>query len=69
MKIVELTNKVLLPITNEEQDLLERFEGDGPIAKSQLNEREQVVANNLTVKDVLLRTNDAGKIFYRKRIS
>jgi hypothetical protein len=68
MKIVELTNKILLPITNEEQDLLERFEGDSSIAKSQLNEREQVIANNLTVKDVLLRTNDAGKIYYTKRV-
>jgi hypothetical protein len=69
MKILELTNKILLPITNEERDLLERFEGDEPIAKNQLDEREQVVANQLTVKDVLLRTNDAGKIYYKKQIS
>jgi hypothetical protein len=69
MKIVELTNKVLLPITNEEKDLLDRFISDEPIAKNQLDEREQVVANQLTVKDVLLRTNDAGKIYYKKQIS
>ena len=68
MKIVELTNKVLLPITNEEQDLLERFVGDMSILKSQLNEREQLLANQLTVKDVLLRTNEDGKIYYKKRI-
>jgi len=68
MKIVELTNKVLLPITNEEKDLLERFIGETPIAKNQLNEREQVIANHLTTKDVLLRTNDSGKIYYKKRI-
>lgn len=67
MKIVELTNKVLLPITNEEKDLLEKF-SDQPIAKSQLDEREQVIANHLTVKDVLLRSNDQGKIYYKKRI-
>ena len=69
MKIVELTNKVLLPITNEEKDLLDRFTSDEPIAKNQLDEREQVVANQLTVKDVLLRTNDDGKIYYKKQIS
>jgi hypothetical protein len=69
MKIVELTNKILLPITNEEKDLLERFIGETPIAKNQLNEREQVIANHLTTKDVLLRTNDSGKIYYKKRIN
>jgi len=69
MKIVELTNKVLLPINNEEKELLERFVGDTPIAKSHLNEREQVIANHLTTKDVLLRTNEAGKIYYKKRIN
>jgi hypothetical protein len=68
MKIVELTNNVLLPITNEEKELLERFVGDTPIAKSHLNEREQLLANHLTNKDVLLRTNEAGKIYYKKRI-
>ncbi len=67
MKIIELTNKILLPITNEERDLLDRF-GDDPVAKSQLDEREQVLANQLTVKDVLIRTNNDGKIFYKKTI-
>jgi hypothetical protein len=68
MKIVELTNKLLLTITNEEHELLEQFTGDASIAKSQLDEREQMIANQLTVKDVLLRTNEAGKIYYKKRI-
>ena len=68
MKIVELTNKILLPITNEESQLLNRF-GDSPIAKSQLDEREQLLANSLTVKDVLLRTNQDGKIYYKKQVN
>jgi hypothetical protein len=67
MKIVELVNNLHLPITNEESNLLERFIGDTPIAKSHLTEREQVLANQLTVKDVLLRTNEDGKIYYKKR--
>lgn len=69
MKIIELTNKVLLPITNEEHELLSRFDGDSVISKSQLTEREQLLANQLTVKDVLLRVNEQGKIIYKKRIS
>lgn len=68
MKIVELTNNINLPITNEEAELLEQFVGDTPIAKSHLGEREQTLANQLTVKDVLLRTNKDGKIYYKKRI-
>jgi len=69
MKIVELTNKVLLPITNEETELLSKFVDESPIAKNQLTEREQVLANQLTIKDVLLRINENGKIIYKKRIS
>ena len=69
MKIVELTNKLLLPVTNEEHELLERFIGDIPIAKSHLDEREQLLANNLTVKDVLLRTTNDGKIYYKKIVN
>jgi len=69
MKIIELTNNLLLPITNEESSLLEKFIGEELIAKSQLDEREQLLANQLTVKDVLLRTNEAGKIYYKKIVS
>lgn len=68
MKIIELTNNLNIALTNEEVDLLEKFNAD-PIAKSQLNEREQVLANQLTVKDVLIRTNNDGKIFYKKTVS
>ena len=69
MKIVELTNNIQLPITNEESELLERFVGDTVIPKSHLNEREQLLANQLTVKDVLLRSNTDGKIYYKKIVS
>ena len=69
MKIVELTNKVLLPITNEEHELLSRFDNNTVLPKNQLDEREQVLANQLTVKDVLIRINEQGKIIYKKRIS
>jgi hypothetical protein len=68
MKIVELINNISLPITNEEAELLERFVGDTAISKTHLEAREQLLANQLTVKDVLLRTNENGKIYYKKRI-
>ena len=68
MKIIELVNNITLPITNEEAELLERFVGDTAISKTHLEAREQLLANQLTVKDVLLRTNENGKIYYKKRI-
>ena len=67
MKIIELTTKILMPITNEESQLLDRFIDGNVLSKNQLNEREQLLANQLTVRDVLLRTNENGKIYYRKR--
>ena len=69
MKIIEVTNNLSLAITNEEHELLGRFSTEEKLAKSQLTEREQIIANQLTVKDVLLRTNEDGKIYYTKRLS
>jgi hypothetical protein len=67
MKIVELTNNIKLPITNEEADLLAKFDEGVNIAKNEFNERQQLVANQLVNKDVLLRRNQDGKIFYKKK--
>ena len=68
MKIIELTNHTQIHINNEEAEILERFGNDAEIPKSCLSEREQVLANQLTIKDILLRTNNDGKIYYKKRI-
>ena len=68
MKIVELLNSIRLPITNEQADLLGRFQHETQIAKSALNEREQLIANQLTVQDILLRRDENGKIYYTKKI-
>ena len=68
MKIVELVNKVSLPITNEEADVLGQFQEKPVIRKAELNEREQTIANSLVNKDVLLRLqNEEGKIIYKRR--
>lgn len=69
MKIVELLNRIQLAISNEESDLLGVFEEHTEIHKSDLTERQVVVANQLVNKDVLLRTNQDGRITYRKKIS
>ena len=69
MKIVELLNSLQLPITNEESDVLEKFNESEIILKADLNEREQLLANALVNKDVLNRRKNAdGKISYTKKI-
>lgn len=68
MKIVELSNKLQLPLTNEEADFLNKFDEGVGILKSELNERQQHIANQLVNKDVLLRRNQDGKITYKKKI-
>ena len=68
MKIVELVNKIRLPITNEEADVLGQFNKDTQIAKEDLSSRQTVIANQLVNKDVLFRKNKNGKTYYRKKI-
>jgi hypothetical protein len=67
MKIVELVNKIRLPITNEEADVLGQFENGRKIARADLSPRQLVVANNLVNKDVLFRKNEDGKIYYKQK--
>ena len=68
MKIVELVNKIRLPITNEEADVLGKFAESIEILKNELSPREIVLANQLVNKDILYRKNDEGRIYYKKKI-
>lgn len=67
MKIVEFTNGIQLPITNEEADLLSKFDQDQAVARGKFTEREQYLANQLVNRGVLIRKNQDGKIEYRKQ--
>jgi hypothetical protein len=70
MKIVEFTNGLQLPITNEEADMLGKFDDTEQIVlKNSLSDREQVIANQLVNKGVLVRRNQDGKIQYRKQVN
>lgn len=68
MKIVELLNNIRLPVTNEEADLLGKFDNNDKVRKKDLNERERILASNLVSKDILSRLKHEGKIFYKKKI-
>lgn len=68
MKIIEVTQNFTVAITNEEADVLLQFDEDTPVvAKGDLNERQQHIANQLVNKDILQRKNENGKIIYKKR--
>jgi len=67
MKIIELLNHVQIPITNEQAELLARFDIEPTVKKNSLNEREQLIANQLTMQDVLFRRNENGQITYTKK--
>lgn len=68
MRIVELLNNsnITLPITNEEAELLDQFTEDQVLYKSSLDPRQQLIANSLVNKDVLLRIQENGRITYQK---
>jgi hypothetical protein len=67
VKIVELLNKLQVPLSNEESDVLNIVENRGEIEKPDFSERQLYVANQLVNKDVLLRTNQNGRILYTKK--
>lgn len=61
MKFAEF-NSIVLPVTNEEHELLARLEGD--VLKSDLSSREQVLINQLVQKNIVKRSKHNGKIIY-----
>ena len=67
MKIVEVTSGLTTAITNEEADVLIQFDHDTPtLSKSDMSDRQIMLANQLVNKNLLIRKNDNGKIFYKK---
>ena len=68
MKIVEVTKQLQVAITNEEADVLLQFDEDTPIvAKGDMNDRQQLMANQLVNKNLLLRIKENGRTVYKKR--
>lgn len=68
MRIVELVNKIKIPISNEESDVLALFESEPIIEKQALSPRQIMLANQLVNKDILYRKNETGRITFQKKI-
>jgi pheromone shutdown protein TraB len=68
MKIVEVIDGLTVAITNEEADLLLQFDEQTPsVARKDLDERKQIMANNLVNKNVLKRIKENGRIVYKRK--
>lgn len=68
MKIIEISGKHSVAITNEEANVLLQFDEDTPvIAKGDLDDRQQLLANQLVNKNILVRLKENGRIIYKKR--
>ena len=65
MRVIEITGKYKIPLTNEESDLYEKIQ-TRPHTKKELTERELVIANNLVIKEVVIRKLTDGAIIYYK---
>lgn len=66
MRFFEITSGVRLPVSLEEQEILDRI-GEGDCMKSELNEREQEVARLMVSRGLLKRiTNSDKKIRFKK---
>ena len=57
MKLWELANGILTPLSEEENDLLEKFLED---ENCELTERDEIVAQKLVSKFVLIREDREG---------
>lgn len=67
MKIVEITGNLSVALTNEEADLLLAFKNKNVSKlKSELSERQVWIANGLVNKNVLRRTQEDGRLAYRR---
>jgi hypothetical protein len=67
MKIVEILDGIRMALNNEQADLYGRFKHQKTIPKADLDDREQLIANQLCTHDLVIRSNQKGKIIYRLR--
>lgn len=66
MRVFHLTQGYQILISNEQSELLDKFETHEPVLKRSLDERERVVANELVNKGVLTRCMVKDRLAYCK---
>jgi hypothetical protein len=68
MKFTEIAGGIRVFTTLEENELLGKFDKTEKVYKTQLSEREQIVARKLVEKSILRRSKDKddGKLYFSK---
>lgn len=67
MKIVEIAGRPGVAITNEEAELMLQFDDETPnVPRSELSDRQVVIANHLVNKSLLKRIKENGRTIYKK---
>lgn len=60
MRYFEITSGVRIPVSSEEQSIMDKAAG-GDLLKSSLDERDQEVARRMVTRGLLNRTRDSDK--------
>jgi len=68
MRFLEFNN-ISLPITNEEQVILDHISKNGSVSKNSLSERDVHIANQLVNKSIIIRKRSDEQIIYKSRQS
>lgn len=64
MRYFEITSGVRIPVSGEEQELIDKI-GDS-MPKADLNEREQELARLMVSRGLLIRSRRDGNIYFTK---
>ena len=65
MRFTEFKPGLSTFITNEEQDLFRKIHSEGKVSKRELDEREQNIANQLVIRNMLVRKRVNDSIIYK----
>ena len=67
MKIIEIAGRPGVAITNEEAELMLQFDDETPnVPRSELSDRQVIIANHLVNKSLLKRVKENGRTIYKK---
>ena len=65
MRFIEIRGGLSVPVSSEENEILERIEAhEGMVDRTSLSERERELARKMVSRGVLNRTKTDGEIFY-----
>lgn len=68
MKIIEVAGRPNVAVNNEEAEFLLQFDEDYTgLARSDLSDRQILIANQLVNKSLLKRVKEDGRTIYKKR--